>query len=166
VRSLALVSLLLAAGATACTTPGFPDIPDQPDAAPPTPDAKLDCELKVQSVGDGHHNPGQNCLDCHNGQQQAQGAPIFTIGGTLYKDAAGTIPRIGATVIIIDSNGKVVKVPTQQNGNFYSSAQLTAPYSLGVSECPGENKPMISQTPDGDCNSCHTGAGAPGRILF
>lgn len=166
-RLLAFALVLASSSMVGCLTPAFPDIPGAPDAEPPPPpDAMLDCEVRVFPVGDGHHNPGQNCLECHNGQQQPQGAPIFTFAGTVFKDAAGTIPKTGATVIVIDANGTVAKAVTQANGNFYSSAALVAPYSVGASECPAANVPMIENFSDGDCNSCHTGADAPGRIIF
>src|SRR5690349_9431778 len=104
---LALVSLFLSLAA--CITPSFPTPPEEaPDAAVVPPDAPDNCELPVDNVGDGHHNPGQNCLDCHNGQQQ--GAPIFTLAGTVYKDAAGAIPKTRATVIIVDGDGNTVKI--------------------------------------------------------
>lgn len=163
---LALASLLVLT--CACVTPALPqpgddDVEEQPDAAPPPPDAPENCEVKVQNVGTGHHNPGLACLECHNGQEA--GAPVFTIGGTVFEDAAGTIPAVGATVIVIDGNGTVVKLPTQRNGNFYTSAQLVPPFVTAVSECP-DTVPMLSNFVDGDCNSCHSGVDAPGRVLF
>ena len=157
----------VALAAAACVTPSLPpeegDDEPAPDAAPPQPDADLDCEPQIQTVGTGYHNPGTACLDCHQGQQA--GAPFFTIGGTVYKDAAGTLPVKGATVLVIDAENRVVKLPTMLNGNFYTSAQLTPPYITVVSRCP-DNVPMISNFSDGDCNSCHSGLKNPGRVVF
>jgi hypothetical protein len=159
--AILFASLTLAA---ACVAPELPDVGgDEPDAIPPPPDARLDCEPQHATVGSGYHNPGQNCLECHNGQQA--GAPIFTLGGTAYADEDGTIPLVGATVIVIDGDGNVVKLPTQQNGNFYTSAQLSPPYVTAVSQCP-DNVPMITNFSDGDCNSCHGAVGSPGRVYF
>lgn len=166
---LALVSLSLLA-ATACIAPELPAAEDPPDAAPPPPpDAQLDCEPRIFQVGTGHHNPGMPCLDCHNGQQQDLGANIYKLAGTVFQDREGTIPKVGATVIIIDGEGTVVKLPTQQNGNFYTAAQLVPPYNTLVSQCgaPVENLPMITNFVDGDCNSCHSGpATEPGFVVF
>jgi hypothetical protein len=168
---LALVSfsLLALVGVTACIEPELPDLTEEPDAAPPPPppDAALDCEPREFQVGTGHHNPGLACLECHNGQDPA--APIYTLAGTVFQDLQGTIPKVGATVIIIDGDGTVVKVPTQQNGNFYTPAGLTPPFNTAVSQCgaPIENLPMITNFVDGDCNSCHSGpATEPGYVVF
>jgi hypothetical protein len=164
---LAFASLLVAASAAACVTPELPTPPEpveQPDAMViPPPDARTDCEAKHATVGTGYHNPGLECLSCHNGQQA--GAPIFTLGGTAYKDLAGTQPLVGATVVVIDGNGTVLKMPTQQNGNFYSSAALQAPYLTFISQCP-DNVQMIANFTDGDCNTCHDGQGEIGRVVF
>lgn len=164
---LTLAATSFAALAAACVTPPLPDTGGQPDAAPPIdaapPDAPEGCELRVQNVGTGYHNPGTACLDCHQGQQP--GAPYFSTGGTIYKDAAGTIPKVGATVIVIDGNGVMVKMPTMRNGNFYTSIPLSPPFTTWVSECP-DNVPMISNFVDPDCNSCHRETGQPGRVVF
>ncbi len=158
-----LLGLALAL-AGACTTPELPDLGgDEPDATPPPPDARLDCEPEHASVGSGYHNAGLACLECHNGQEA--GAPVFTLGGTAYADEAGTVPLVGATIIVIDGDGNVVKLPTQQNGNFYTQAQLSPPYITAVSQCP-DNIQMVQNFSDGDCNSCHSGTGAPGRVTF
>jgi hypothetical protein len=169
--SLALTLAATAAASLAgCLDPfGTPDPienPDDPDAGPaidaPPPDANLECEPRVNQVTSGYHNPGTNCLECHNGQQA--GAPVFTFGGTAYAQDKVT-PVVGATVIVIDAAGTVVKVPTMQNGNFYSSTPLVPPYITGMSRCP-DNVTMIQNFRDGDCNSCHGPVGAPGRVTF
>lgn len=160
---LAFVSLAFAG---ACVTPELPDPPAEgPDAAPPIdappPDAPDGCELRITNVGTGHHNPGTDCLSCHQGQDPL--APYLSIGGTAYKDAEGTEPIAGATVIVIDGNGNVIKLPTMQNGNFYTSVTLTPPFSTGITMCP-DTIPMITNFTDGDCNSCHRATGSPGRV--
>ncbi len=151
----------------ACVQPSLPP-PDEeaPDAMPPAPDAMidLDCEPRIQSVPSGYHNPGQECLSCHNGQQA--GAPIYKIAGTAFQ-RDGVTPQAGGTIIVIDANNNVVKLATGQNGNFYSSANLTPPYITMTSMCPGDNKPMITNFVDGDCNSCHRSDGTdPGQVKF
>ncbi|MCA9675248.1 MAG: hypothetical protein H6708_22125 [Kofleriaceae bacterium] len=170
-QTFAFITLLATGAAAGCLDPfGLPDPPDPqdqvdaalpPDATPPDA-APGDCVPQVQSVGSGYHNPGQNCLECHNGQ--AAGAPVFSIGGTAYK-SDGVTPLSGSTVILIDAAGTVLHLPTQQNGNFYSQAQLVPPYITAVSRCP-TNAQMIENFRDGDCNSCHSGVDQPGRITF
>src|SRR5687768_14120454 len=108
---LAFPSLLLITAAPACVTPE-PPTPPEPEQQPdpmvlPPPDARTDCEAEPATVGTGYHNPGLECLSCHNGQQA--GAPIFTIGGTAHSHTAGTLPLVGATVVVIDGNGTVLK---------------------------------------------------------
>lgn len=168
--ALAFAFALAAAG---CVDPfGTPDPienPDSPDAGPPidapTPDANRECVPRVNQVTSGHHNPGTNCLECHNGQQQNLGAPIFTFGGTVYAQD-GVTPVVGATVIVVDAEGKDVRVPTMQNGNFWSTEPMVPPYVTGVSRCPSNNATMIENFRDGDCNSCHGATGSPGRVTF
>ncbi len=166
----------LAISASACVLgEQFPDPPaeppDAPDAAPPV-DAFIDptCEQPVFTTGDGHHNPGTECLSCHNGQQtpEAIGAPIFSIGGTLFADRAATIPRKGVTVIILDAEGRRLEMVSQANGNFYSNITLVPPYITFASRCPDPNVPMIENFRDGDCNSCHRAElnKDPGPIVF
>ncbi len=147
-------------------TPDPIENPDRPDAGPiidaPPPDANLTCEPQVNQVTSGHHNPGTDCLTCHNGQEA--GAPIFTFGGTAYK-RDGITPLSGATIIVIDAEGLRVKVPTMQNGNFYSATPMVPPYVTGLSQCPS-TATMIENFRDGDCNSCHRDTGSPGRVRF
>lgn len=169
-RRNSLVAALLALPVAACVTPQLPDNGGDdeppPDATPidaPPPDAPVGCELPVQNVGTGHHNPGQNCLDCHRGQDPL--APIFTMGGTAYVDKEGTLPTPGTVVVVVDGNGLTVKMPVQQNGNFWTTAQLSPPYTTYITECP-DSIPMVTTFVDGDCNACHEGTEEPGRVYF
>lgn len=166
----------LAVSASACVLgEQFPDPPaeePEPPDASPAPDAFVDpsCEAPVFNAGDGHHNPGTECLGCHNGQTtpEAAGAPIFSMGGTLFADRAGTIPRKGVTIVILDAVGRRLELVTQANGNFYSNINLTPPYITFASRCPDSNVPMIENFRDGDCNSCHRNdlTKEPGPIVF
>lgn len=162
---LGIVSALALLGA--CVQPTLPEQQaDAPDAMPPAPDAMLDldCEPRIQQVPSGYHNPGTECLSCHNGQQA--GAPIYRLAGTAYQ-RDGATPQVGGTIIVIDANGTVVKLPTAQNGNFYTSLNLIPPYITMTSMCPGDNTPMITNFVDGDCNSCHRNDGTdPGLVKF
>jgi hypothetical protein len=122
-----------------------------PDAAPP----KKLCEVPVSNVGTGHHNPGTNCLDCH-GDNPTNGAPKFSVAGTLYNGPSGVKPVPNATVTIIDAMGREFKMPTQQNGNFWTSATVALPVKSSASSCP-KTKPMMAESL-GNCNSagCHS----------
>jgi hypothetical protein len=135
------------------------DIP--PDASP---DAKT-CEQAVTDVGNGKHFAGENCMDCHD-DNTADGAPTFTIGGTLYNGPSGVEPVPNATILIIDADGREFRLPTQQNGNFYTSAPVKLPVRSAASQCP-KTKPMLAVSL-GNCNSagCHSKTGGAGRVYL
>jgi hypothetical protein len=111
--------------------------------------------------------PGEACQACH----QKQGGPGYTIAGTVYptahepKDCNGSPGPM--TVVVTDKNAKVVSITTNAVGNFASSAQLAAPFNVKVVS-GNKTRAMVGALTSGDCNSCHTQAGAngaPGRIL-
>lgn len=117
-------------------------------------DMANNCIKLATPVQDGHHNAGQACLSCHNG-----GGPTkFTWAGTLYNAASGGAVLSGATIEVIDANGKVNRIITSSDGNFYSTTTLTPPFTVRASGCPN-NTAMVSKA-TGDCNSsgCHTSA--------
>ncbi len=70
--------------------------------------------------GDGHHNPGQDCLgSCHNHG--------FSIAGTLNL-ADNVTPANNATVTIADANGGKQEIIVSTNGNFFvSSGRVSDP---------------------------------------
>jgi hypothetical protein len=115
----------------------------------------VDCDDLVAANGDGHHNPGLACLNCHGGIGLA---PTFTLGGTLYKDLNGGAPLAGATIRVTDGAGQSVKIVTAANGNFYSTQALTFPLTVAASACP-DTVPMMAQVQQGQgsCNAanCH-----------
>lgn len=124
--------------------------PDAPDAAPAACD-------ELATPPNGHHNEGQACLGCHTG---AGGIPAFTVGGTLYSDAAGTAPVAGATIHLVDANQNDVTIVTADNGNFWTTQTLVFPVTTHASLCPDTARMFtpLDQT-GGDCNSsgCHAG---------
>jgi len=157
---------LLALGLTACVV-GDPDAinPNLVDAGTTTDapagagdGAQANCEQPVTTLPDGHHNAGQACLDCHDGN----GAPLFHLAGTLYDSAGGTAPVAGATIVVVDGNGITHKLPTASNGNFYTSQTIPLPAMVSASKCP-DTQAMPSSVQDGNCNSCHQAA-TTGRV--
>src|SRR4051794_1700826 len=62
------------------------------------------CENLVSPPPTDHHNAGMGCMTatgCHNaGLGLGAGAPEYSCGGTVYKDAAGTQPASGATILV------------------------------------------------------------------
>lgn len=117
-------------------------------------DMANNCIKLATPVQDGHHNAGQACLSCHNG-----GGPTkFTWAGTLYNAAANGAIISGATIEVVDAAGKIDRIITSSDGNFYSTTLLTPPFTVRASGCPN-NTAMVSKA-TGDCNSsgCHTSA--------
>ena len=116
------------------------------------------CDPPAAAAGDGHHNPGEDCLMCHH-QGGMDGAPPFTFAGTLYDGSGGGNPVAGATLHLIDMLGTDVVVQTASNGNFYSLELLTYPVLAFASPCPTVT-PMLSPLgeSEGSCNQagCHT----------
>jgi hypothetical protein len=107
--------------------------------------------------------PGEPCLGCHN----------FSIAGTVYptghepNDCNGVGTSAGATVVVTDSKGTMLKLTVNSAGNFYSNTKITTPYTAAVQTSKGSRAMSSSQT-NGNCNSCHTQNGtnsAPGRIV-
>jgi len=171
-RILGIASYLcLLAACDVGSVPAGDDTGGTPDSRPPpgTPDAtpvqQGVCKNTVVAVGNGHHNPGLDCMQagCH---AAGGDGPTFSLGGTVYTDALGAAPQVGATITIKDALGIELNLATQQNGNFYSAAQLTPPLTTYASECPGILH--MTATATGNCNTggCHDGVAATGRVYL
>jgi mono/diheme cytochrome c family protein len=112
-------------------------------------------------------HPGVACITCHT----IQGGPSFKIAGTVYptahepNDCDGV--KGGLTVIVTDAHGKDTPLTVNSAGNFYSESNIKAPFHVRVTNGT-KVRAMNGSLTAGDCNSCHTVAGAngaPGRIL-
>jgi hypothetical protein len=111
-------------------------------------DATPVCDLQEPARETGHHpirydqQSGAGCLgQCHQGTL----GPKFTAAGTLFN----------RRTYIIDSGGKVVRMLTADNGNFWTDEPLAPPIRTYASACP-DSIPMIDAT-HGNCNvgACH-----------
>lgn len=111
--------------------------------------AKVDCIDGVASPGSGKHHAGDDCLGCHDTQSKH-----WTIAGTLYSAATGGTAVAGATIEVVDATGKVVKLTTYTNGNFYTTTAVTKPLKVRATKCP-VSLPMVGAVNDGSCNGCH-----------
>ncbi len=123
-------------------------IHDSPGA---TGDASFACKPANILHGDGHHNPGQDCMgSCHDHG--------FSLAGTLYL-ADGVTPASDATVTVVDANNNSQDIIASTNGNFFSFLPVAYPVRIRASLCPTVQV-MISQATAGSCNSsaCHGGA--------
>jgi len=133
------------------TSVDAPETTAPTDAPLATVDAPSLCKPAVATVGDGHHNAGQDCQGgCHDHG--------FTLSGTLYNSPTGIAPMIGATVTIVDKNNKSVDAVSQQNGNFYTTEILVFPVMVRASACPDHVDMNAAVVAKSGCNSvgCHT----------
>jgi hypothetical protein len=147
-----------------------------PDAGPPgpnpynTPVVCTSNKYWTTQMGNSlSMRPGEACQACH----QKQGGPIYTVGGTVYptahepKDCNGSVGGGTMNVVVTDKNKNVVTVPVNSVGNFGTRAAIVPPFFVTVTQ-GGKSRPMIGSLTNGDCNSCHTEAGAngaPGRVM-
>ena len=131
-----------------------PDGGDAVDGATATGDgATFACRNKITAVGDGHHNPGQDCMGaCHNHG--------FTLAGTIY---SGGATLSGASITIKDATNNTFDMVSQANGNFYTINALVYPITIVASLCPNVATMSAPMTVKAGCNSCH-GGGAQPRI--
>jgi hypothetical protein len=121
-------------------------------------------------------HPGRACIACHTASggddaEEHDDAPRFTIGGTVYPTGHEPDDCNGATsasVEITDANQKVITLPVNAAGNFFTSSPVAFPIHVAV-VAGGKRRAMSASPPRGDCNSCHTQDGAnqaPGRIAL
>jgi len=110
------------------------------------------CRPATSANGNGHHNAGADCWQCHS----------FTVAGTLYSSASGGSAVAGATITVVDANNQTLDLVTGTNGNFYTNSSVAFPIKLYASSCPTVNM-MVSQMTstnnnNGGCNqsSCHS----------
>lgn len=119
--------------------------------------------------------PGLACRACHLTTEPGK---AWFFMGTAYASphqadlCASDSTLTGAVVEILDTNDVVqLTLPINAAGNFRSlktSAEVPVPYKARV-KAGGKISAMASAQTTGDCNSCHTAAGAegaPGRVLI
>lgn len=129
-------------------------------------------------------HPGRACITCHTSEDEG---PDLWLGGTVYPSAHEPDDCIGAgdvgdvVVEITDADGQVFELVPNASGNFLLvhddepddfeapfTATFAYPYRARVL-FEGRERAMSTAQTTGDCNSCHTVAGAngaPGRILL
>lgn len=162
------------------------------------------CPPAVANGDSGHHaangmpgdavataiTPHEGCMGqagCHNINETPGASGPYDYGGEAYKDAAGTIPYAGATILLstIGSNPQYQKLTVAQNGFFYlaSGTGFPAPsatMSISATLCDGTGKSVMTQslavvqdptgkTADGNCNggtACHGATADLGAFIF
>lgn len=156
-----------------CTTPppdgGAPDGGAAGDGGPVVAKCTSGQTWAGGNTGSALMNPGEACSACH----QVMGGPNLRIAGTIYptlrepNDCNGSKPPPALTVVITDSQNRITNIPMNEVGNFSTRARIRAPYKAVITDGT-KTRAMVGTVTSGDCNSCHTQAGAngaPGRIL-
>ena len=158
-RSIAILTLVFAAACSDDTTetadPEEQPLPGDPDFVR---DPALDIELHSAASSNASHEPGNNCMHCH--QRLGGGPGLFTAAGTLF-DPAGQ-PRTGAVVEIrtapAGEGDLLAAIEVDQLGNFYTTTDLPIPESELFPFVRGSTttKEMPFPTSSLACNYCHT----------
>jgi hypothetical protein len=120
------------------------------------PDAGNGCDPQVPSdqLGNGEHNPGQDCMNgCHDHG--------FTFAGTVFTSATSSTPFTGATVVVVDADNQIVSAQSQLNGNFFSTIAVKFPLTVLATSCPTVDHMTATVAGSGSavgCNQtgCHT----------
>ncbi|MDB4944118.1 MAG: hypothetical protein JWP97_3652 [Labilithrix sp.] len=108
-------------------------------------------------------NPSKRaCFDCHGGSGPG---PDFFAAGSVFSDAAGTVPAAQVEIRFRDDSGHALSTYSDKLGNFLitkqsaSAAGVTFPLHAGARNAT-TTKLMTEITPKGDCNNaaCHGGA--------
>ena len=106
--------------------------------------------------------PGRACIACHKSEGEG---PNYSVAGTLYpntQEADDCFGLEGLRVEVTDADGKVIKMTSNEAGNFMSTSTFKAPYTAVAFGPDGTEFPMIAPQTNGDCNTCHSSAGASG----
>jgi hypothetical protein len=103
--------------------------------------------------------PGDDCLACHSPSGTAAAAP-FSAGGTAYyvEGAAAAV-----VVKLTDNVSTQATAVSNSVGNFFFPEALAPPLQVEVDD-GADVKVMVGAA--GDCNSCHSEAGAAGGPLL
>ena len=111
--------------------------------------------------------PGAACLACH---ATSPGAPAFVVAGTVYPSAHEPDDCYGASgdirIAITDADARTFELTVGSSGNFFTAEPVSFPVTAEV-RFAGASRAMCAGRSSGDCNGCHTEAGAqgaPGRI--
>jgi len=138
---------------------------------------------QIDQSGANPSNAGESCVaaNCHLANNVGAGAPTYQMGGTLYSDAAGTMPNAGAWIRVKNSAGKTIEAMTDQGGNFWFEAPNTldppVSYQTAATFCGGTMAvdvvaagvtKMVAPIASGNCNSssCHGKVAGASNVLY
>lgn len=127
-------------------------------------------------------NAGQSCVaaTCHLAAALGTGAPAYQAGGTLYSDAAGTMPNAGAWIRMKNATTTIEAI-TDADGNFWFEGENVLPtpvnYQTAATFCGGTTAldpvtngvvKMSAPIASGNCNasSCHGVVAGATNVLY
>jgi hypothetical protein len=119
--------------------------------------------------GSSDMHPGRACNACH----QHNDGPNLRLAGTVYStlhqpdDCDGVTPPPQLQVVVTDAKNNTIKLNVNSAGNFSTTTRVNPPFRALVTDGT-KTRQMQGSVTSGDCNSCHTVAGAngaPGRIM-
>jgi hypothetical protein len=93
--------------------------------------------------------PGSDCLSCHDGGR----AKRWSVAGTWTR---------GATIAVVDANGRSLTMKGNQVGNFYTAETLAFPLrsvTVDGTAMPAAASSCANAFSYGGCNRCHVGGG-------
>lgn len=117
--------------------------------------------------GSSSMHPGVACITCHSRDE----GPRYFVAGTVYPTAHEPDDcngASGATIEITGADGATISIDANAAGNFGTRKKVALPYRARVI-VDGAIREMKTPQTNGDCNSCHTLAGAndaPGRVML
>lgn len=118
----------------------------------------LPSKLGGRAQDDGHHRPGEDCMQagCHAGESPGAGPP-FLFGGTVRR--AGSLATYSAVEVAVKVNATLYTACSATNGNFWVAASegQTLDWTVGragVRTSKGES--LMLPAPEAGCNGCHS----------
>ena len=112
-------------------------------------------------------NPGRSCVQCHTEENDPAQAPIYVFAGTVMRaehegDDCRGVPSMN--VIVTGADGTEFSMPSNSAGNFWlpPETEVLMPYTARIVDDAGNARVQQNPVDNGDCNSCHTEAGANG----
>jgi len=113
-------------------------------------------KFDTTSVHSGGSNQGQDCLQCHNGDNTA---PVFELAGTVRKTGGQPAGATGVEVRIVGPDGtEVALLGTDSQGSFWKAGNTPIPAGSHVGVRDGTTtKKMSGSIGAGSCNTdgCH-----------
>jgi hypothetical protein len=95
------------------------------------------------------HNPGGNCLQCHEN---------YSFGGTIFRSGTGDSINPGIPVELISPDGTIFTPDaSDQNGNIYASMVSEGEYLIRIGTLRSRTWHQIPL--QGACNTCHLAGG-------